>query len=247
MANGGAESRSHWVTYALGMTATSIFGTKGAGTVTKAGTTATKTGVANAGKKVSELDMSNLLPYAPQYQVATGGYVPFNVVDGKQLKDQLIWQAKTGLGSGNHIIKGKYKLKPNIKYTTNGYNYSTDNIGRIDNANGKLQLGQGKRNSTHQVKAGGEDRIKGDHGGHLIAHVFGGSGLVDNMVPMNGNLVNQGSYRKLEIEWKKAIEEGQEVYVNITPKYKGPSLRPTEFVVSYTIDGKSMKKRLRNP
>jgi len=37
-----------------------------------------KTGVANASKKVSELDMSNLLPYAPQYQVATGGYVPFN-------------------------------------------------------------------------------------------------------------------------------------------------------------------------
>src|SRR5699024_253361 len=94
MVNGDAESRAQWVTYASGMIATSIFGTKGAGTVTKAGTTATKTGVANAGKKVSELDMSNLLPYAPQYQVATGGYVPFNVVDGKQLKDQLIWQAE---------------------------------------------------------------------------------------------------------------------------------------------------------
>src|SRR5699024_11016666 len=55
MVNGDAESRSHWVTYTLGMTATSIFGTKGAGTVTKAGTTtaktsatAAKTGVANA-------------------------------------------------------------------------------------------------------------------------------------------------------------------------------------------------------
>src|SRR5699024_519741 len=114
MANGGEESRSHWVIYVLGMTDTSIFCTKCHSTVTnisdnkdsdtetKAETTETKTGVANAGKKVSELDMSNLLPYAPQYQVATGGYVPFNVVDGKQLKDQLIWQAKTGLGSGNH-------------------------------------------------------------------------------------------------------------------------------------------------
>jgi len=76
------------------MIATSIFGTKGAGSVTKAGTTTAKTGVANTSKKVSELDMSNLFPFGPQYQVATGGYVPFNVVDGKQLKEQLIWQAE---------------------------------------------------------------------------------------------------------------------------------------------------------
>ncbi|MGG3755636.1 DNA/RNA non-specific endonuclease [Bacillus anthracis] len=89
------------------------------------------------------------------------------------------------------MIKGEYKLKPNIKYTSNGYSYSTDDIGRIDNAQGKLQLGQGKRNSTHQVKVGGEDRNKGNHGGHLIAHIFGGSGLVDNMVPMNGKLVTK--------------------------------------------------------
>src|SRR5699024_5250966 len=53
-----------------------------------------KTGVANTSKKVSELDMSNLFPFGPQYQVATGGYVPFNVVYGKQLKEQLIWQAE---------------------------------------------------------------------------------------------------------------------------------------------------------
>src|SRR5699024_3347311 len=98
--------------YTLGMTATSIFGTKGAGTVTKAGTTtaktsatAAKTGVANASKKVSELDMSNLFPYAPQYQVATGGNVPFNVVDGKHLKNQLILKAERldAKGTGNMI------------------------------------------------------------------------------------------------------------------------------------------------
>lgn len=128
-----------------------------------------------------------------------------------------------------------------------GYDYSTDNIGRIVNANGKLKIEPGKRNSTHQVKTGGNDRKQGDHGGHIFAHIFGGSGLVDNMVPMNGKLVNQGSYRKLEIEWRKALEEGQEVFVNITPKYKGDSLRPTEFVVNYTINGKNIRKRLRNP
>ena len=67
------------------------------------------------------------------------------------------------------------------------------------------------------------------------------------MVAMNGKLVNQGSYRRLEIEWKKALEVGQEVNVSITPKYKGDSLRPTEFVVNYSIDGKNIRKRLRNP
>src|SRR5690625_32868 len=120
MANGDAESRAQWVTYASGMIATSIFGTKGAGTVTKAGTitaktgaTATKTGVANASKRVAEFNISDLLPYAPQYQVATGGYVPFNVVDGKQLKDQLIWKAEKldGKGTGE-----KYKNYKAIEY-----------------------------------------------------------------------------------------------------------------------------------
>src|SRR5690625_7227689 len=102
------------------MIATSIFGTKGAGTVTKAGTitaktgaTATKTGVTNASKRVAEFNISDLLPYAPQYQVATGGYVPFNVVDGKQLKDQLIWKAEKldGKGTGE-----KYKNYKAIEY-----------------------------------------------------------------------------------------------------------------------------------
>jgi len=44
MANGDTESRSYWVTYASGLIATTIFGTKGAGTVTKAGTTTAKSG-----------------------------------------------------------------------------------------------------------------------------------------------------------------------------------------------------------
>ncbi|MDQ0221031.1 hypothetical protein J2S21_004189 [Peribacillus cavernae] len=164
----------------------------------------------------------------------TGKDLVGKVESGKQAKPE-------------HIIKGEYRLKPNIKYNSNGYDYSTDGLGRINSAKGKLQLGEGNRNTTHQIKTGGEDRKQGDHGGHLIAHIFGGSGLVDNMVPMNGKLVNQGYYRQLEISWKTAIEAGQEVIVNVTPKYKGDSLRPTEFVVKYTIDGKEIRKRLDNP
>lgn len=160
-------------------------------------------------------------------------------LEGKDISQKTLEQ--------DHIIKSEYKLKPNIKYISNGYDYSTDSVGRINNAKGKLQLGEGKRNSTHQIKSGGKDRKQNDHGGHLIAHIFGGSGLVDNIVPMNGKLVNQGSYKKLEIEWRNALREGQEVYVDITPKYKGDSLRPREFVVKYTVDGKEIRIRLSNP
>jgi predicted ribonuclease toxin of YeeF-YezG toxin-antitoxin module len=37
MINGDAESRSHWVVYALGSTVIAVVGTNGAGTITKTG------------------------------------------------------------------------------------------------------------------------------------------------------------------------------------------------------------------
>jgi len=166
MVNGDAESRSHWVTYTLGMTATSIFGTKGAGTVTKAGTTTAKTGaaaakttVANASKKVSELDMSNLFPFGPQYQVANGGYVPFNVVDGKQLKDQLIWQAEKLDGKGIGV-SGNGKI-PSVR--NNEFNKWFDNISA-------KELEEMWNNP--QLRSKIEDRIRrpgGYHEWHLVA------------------------------------------------------------------------------
>ncbi|MGY0695007.1 hypothetical protein ACW2QC_19970, partial [Virgibacillus sp. FSP13] len=96
--NGDAESRSHWVTYALGTAATTVFGTKGAGTVTKTGVATTKAGAKKAAKAAGDtaesVNLSQFLPYAPQYQLAGGAKFPYNVVDGKNLKDQLIWQAE---------------------------------------------------------------------------------------------------------------------------------------------------------
>ncbi|MGY0694494.1 T7SS effector LXG polymorphic toxin, partial [Virgibacillus sp. FSP13] len=98
MANGDAESRSHWVTYALGTAVTTVFGTKGAGTVTKTGVATTKAGAKKAAKAAGDtaesVNLSQFLPYAPQYQLAGGAKFPYNVVDGKNLKDQLIWQAE---------------------------------------------------------------------------------------------------------------------------------------------------------
>ncbi len=161
-------------------------------------------------------------------------------------------KSKTKSANGNHF-DGEYTLKPNETYTVNGYGYKTDNLGRITNASGQLKevlpKDKRKRNNKHQLEAGGEDRItiKGnkDHGGHLIAIIFDGSPLVDNIVAMIGN-VNTSAYKKLENMWADAVKAKQKVVVDISPKYKGDSLRPDSFRIKYSIDGVKAKAVVKN-
>ncbi|WP_249024572.1 DNA/RNA non-specific endonuclease, partial [Bacillus paranthracis] len=150
---------------------------------------------------------------------------------------------------GSHF-SDEFKLKPNVKYETNGYLYQTDELGRIERASGELTLEMGERNSKHQLAAGGEDRVKapstqGDHGGHLIGTQFNGSPLIDNIVAMNGN-VNVSAYKKLESAWAKALRGGKEVFVDIRPRYSGTSIRPDSFAISYKINGIEKVKILKN-
>ncbi|SCL85780.1 Uncharacterized protein BCB44BAC_00823 [Bacillus cytotoxicus] len=150
---------------------------------------------------------------------------------------------------GSHFLD-EFKLKPNVKYETNGYLYQTDELGRIERASGELTLEMGERNSKHQLAAGGEDRVKapstqGDHGGHLIGTQFNGSPLIDNIVAMNGN-VNVSAYKKLESAWAKALRRGKEVFVDIRPRYSGTSIRPDSFAISYKINGIEKVKILKN-
>lgn len=94
MVNGDAYSRSHWVTYALGTVVTSVVGTKGAGAVTKTGVATTKAAAVKGVTKAKEFSIPNLLPYNPKNQLLLAGGVPYNVVNGVGLKDQLITMAK---------------------------------------------------------------------------------------------------------------------------------------------------------
>src|SRR5690625_668443 len=103
MKNGDANSRAAWVVYALG----SVAGTGGAGPVTKSATAAVKT-TSNTIKSTN-FKMPNLPPLGPQYQFATGGPIPYNVVDGVNLRDQMIMAAQKclearGTKSGTSII-----------------------------------------------------------------------------------------------------------------------------------------------
>ncbi|QNU68878.1 DNA/RNA non-specific endonuclease [Ruminiclostridium herbifermentans] len=146
---------------------------------------------------------------------------------------------------GEHLTKDGRKtvLKPNVTYTTNeGYSYSTDEKGRIRSVEGVLQLGLAERNEYAQKTVGREDRLSEDDGGHLIASIFKGSGGLDNLVAMDGNL-NKGEWKKLENMWANALK-GKDGKKKINPKpvkldievvYKGDSQRPAKFNIVYQI------------
>lgn len=130
-----------------------------------------------------------------------------------------------------------YTLRPNENYDANGYNYETDKYGRIKSCEGTLRLEEGKRNTDHQVHAGGEYRLENDEGGHLIGRRFGGSEKIDNLVAMEHS-VNRGEYKELEDDWAAELEKGNSVDVKIQVRYSGESSRPTDFIVKYQITDK---------
>ncbi|MEN3815387.1 MAG: T7SS effector LXG polymorphic toxin [Bacillus velezensis] len=95
MVNGDAYSRSRWVTYAVGSVAVAVVGTKGAGAVNKAdaaGKVINKAG--QAGKKIKDVKLPELLPYNSKYDLALADNVPYNVVDSQNLKNELLTNAK---------------------------------------------------------------------------------------------------------------------------------------------------------
>ncbi|MGL5084877.1 MAG: DNA/RNA non-specific endonuclease [Clostridium sp.] len=94
-----------------------------------------------------------------------------------------------------------------------------------------------KRNDYAQKVAGRGDRLDDDQGGHLIASIFNGSGDLDNLVPMNGNL-NQSAWKIMENAWSKALNKGDIIEVKIDVIYTGISQRPSSFRIEYTINGK---------
>ena len=137
------------------------------------------------------------------------------------------------------------ELKENIVYESKGYYYQTDELGRIKKAQGKLRLEKGVRNKGDQLKAGGDDRLPGDHGGHLIANRYAGSGEIDNLLAMAA-IVNNSKYKRIENLWGNALKEGKEVEVTINVVYDGASKRPKKFNIIYFIDGQKRSKTIPN-
>lgn len=70
----------------------------------------------------------------------------------------------------------------------------------------------------------------------MIADRFGGLKELDNLVSQSA-LVNLSEYKKLENIWAKALDNDQKVSVDIKVQYVGNSMRPSGFLVIYSIDG----------
>ena len=85
-------------------------------------------------------------------------------------------------------------------------------------------------------KIGGQEYRAEDDRGHMIAYRFGGSGRLENLVPMDEKL-NRVDFKKLENTLADAVKDGAEVKLKVEPVYEGDSKRPSEFRVSYSIDG----------
>lgn len=137
------------------------------------------------------------------------------------------------------IYRDANSLLPGIEIVKNGYTYKTDDLGRVTSAEGQLQAKNHEgynKISDSMEKVGKGDQEKDDQRGHLIADRFNGSGDIANLVPMNGEL-NQGDYASMENKLSDAVNVGADVYYKVEPVYVGDSHRPSEFRVSYSIDG----------
>ncbi len=131
------------------------------------------------------------------------------------------------------------ELEPNTRFERNGYSYETDEKGRVISAEGQLQVknhqGRNEMPDSRDVVAHGEMACTDDRG-HLIADRFNGSGELENLIPMEGKL-NKGDYAKLEDTLADAVNDGADVRLRVEPVYEGDAVRPSEFRVSYSIDG----------
>lgn len=139
--------------------------------------------------------------------------------------------------NGEKYREGDHLL-PNTKFEVNGYRYETDDQGRTISAEGKLRLRDSdyERDMEDVRKIDNQEYKADDHRGHLIGHQFGGSDRLENLVPMDAEL-NQGDFAKLENTLADAVKDGADVKLKVEPVYENDSTRPSEFKVSYSIDG----------
>lgn len=132
------------------------------------------------------------------------------------------------------VYKINGELLENSEYSINGMNYKTNGKGEIVHWEGKPEYTpDAERDNKAQVEVGGDNRLDNDDGGHLNARITGGSGGIENLVPMR-DTINRGDYKKMENEIVDALRQNQDVHVegNIYRENDSTS-RPTKIDVRY--------------
>ena len=139
--------------------------------------------------------------------------------------------AKHNPEKGDHFADS-YKLKANEEYISNGIEYQTNQDGKITHFSGELSQESSKRHQADQNNL--EGKWKTDHAGHLVARENGGSGYVDNLVPMDGK-VNTRDYRAFERENNSIMKEGYNVQLDGDVYYSSNEKRPDAFMVTREV------------
>ncbi|QKS11730.1 DNA/RNA non-specific endonuclease [Curtobacterium sp. Csp1] len=143
-------------------------------------------------------------------------------------------------------------IEANTRYEIDGgkWVYETDEHARVVHAEGHLdqvvkELENRSRHGGQQTAAGGADRLRVDHGGHIFATLFGGPGEGINLTAQ-WSKVNLGAYKALENQWAAAIDSGRSVRVEVNLTYPD-RFRPSRYDVEYQIgDGPIRSARFSN-
>ncbi|NMC40889.1 MAG: hypothetical protein GYA43_06920 [Bacteroidales bacterium] len=155
---------------------------------------------------------------------------------GSKVTKESLESVVTSSGGKGNWNKDLNNPQPNTVYKVDDNKiFKTDSQGRTESVESSLSWSKNDRNTYQQCKTG-KCGVDGDEGGHLIASIFNGPGEKLNLVPMDGNL-NKSLWKQMENDWARALKDGKQVNVKIEPVYKGDSLRPDSFNVTYSIDG----------
>lgn len=140
------------------------------------------------------------------------------------------------------------KPEPNATIIVDGrFRYETDEHGRVVKATttlGVVDL-EHPRSEHAQRTLGG--KLPGDDAGHLFARIFKGPGQKVNLVAMEGLGVNRGTYGQLERRWRRSIEAGRTVEVEVTLTYSDDDRRPRALTVRHRDDDRWRKSVIANP
>lgn len=204
-------------------------------------------------KEIKSPSLENYKSIKPEKPMSTGEANDFwksefqNAADEYKNEAADINQSKQYFDDNGKLYRQGDHLLPNTQYEVNGYSYETDDKSRIVSAEGKLHLRDDdyKRNMESVRGKEGQEYRERDEQGHLIGHQFGGSDRLENLVPMDAKL-NRVDFVKIEKTLADAVRDKADVRLKVEPVYEKNSTRPSEFKVSYSIDGDRETTVFRN-
>ena len=151
---------------------------------------------------------------------------------------EVIDNRKKYMDDNGNVYRIENSLIPNNNYELNGYTYTTDAEGRIASVEGVLHMKdrEGRlpiRDSIEDIGKG--DQKEGDDRGHLIGDQFDGSNGLENIIPQDAD-INRRDFKNFENALAEKVKDGETVKVKIETIYEGASHRPTDILVTYSIN-----------